>query len=65
MNKIRLYVVIFSEKGWSKSFMIGIAQKKIGLQKTGAAVSRQYTQFTYKLLPEQTNFERQWEVAIS
>ena len=62
---MRLSAVNFIRKSWSKSINIGIVYKRVGFKCICTTVSRQYTEFFYKFLPEQLNLEGQWEFAFS
>ena len=62
---MRLYVVKFIKKSWSKSFGDSSVKDRVGCWCICAAVSRQYNQLFYKILTEQLNLEGQKEVATS
>ena len=62
---MRLSAVNFIKKSWSKSFNNGMVHNRVGFKCIRTTFFRHYTEFFYKLLPEQLNLDGQWEVAIS
>ena len=58
LNKMRLSVVNFIRKNWSKSFNNGLVYDRVGFKSICTTISRQYTELIYIILTAATKSGR-------